>query len=749
MKKIISLLLSVMLMSTTVFASTAEEIAELYEKSRLLRSASAKLVMETELNRPLDILDTIPQEDISDDTDIDFKLLFESLTEAKTTMEYETYVSEDNKKIQIAMSMEFDVPVKLNSEFAVEAWTKLGMWMDLDVTDENNPVVKVIYKVPFMKKYMVMDMSESYKSNPEMLSVFDNEKMKEINDKAVEILTKNADISKKGNEYTLKFTDQTAKQYIFDCFDLSNAIMPEQAVSNKEFKEALLAVKDFCDNIPVFGQNGLVMKLKKNSSGYITAEETEAHICLNVYDILTHFSQSTKGLERDKAFIDMTFKTTATVTNHNKVTPQLPIITEENSEILPVIGGVDIIGSSFYYDATSAPIFKNNKVYYPVEEMAFQCGNEPAFDGNKLTIKDGDFSATVSIDDFNTETPEIITENAGVYCTEVVLMGLNMFVYNTSYDFEKNSFTFSYRYEKPIPEEETEIVEEEPEETEEYTYVPMTLWYDFSIDRLPYEKDGAVYMPVYEFVKELFDGEFLFGPDTLIYTANSENVFGIKTITARKGDSYLVVNEQKKTLDKAVEEKDGVLYIPVSFAKSIGLTTTVNVSYRDDTSNQTSYRFQMPNPEYISEEENSDYIHMMEKLFYNISSDRVPHMENGTVYIPAFDFIDEIIDGEYTFREGGFDYKTDKTNVFDIQSVSVNAGDKFITVNGEKREISNEVINIDNVLRLPISVISDFGMDVTDIYVGDTGTEYYFMMENPEYKPEEAFGNWFSSLFGF
>ena len=77
--------------------------------------------------------------------------------------------------------------------------------------------------------------------------------------------TKNADISKKGNEYTLKFTDQTAKQYIFDCFDLSNAIMPEQAVSNKEFKEALLAVKDFCDNIPVFGQDGLVMKLKKNS----------------------------------------------------------------------------------------------------------------------------------------------------------------------------------------------------------------------------------------------------------------------------------------------------------------------------------------------------------------------------------------------------------------------------------------------------------------------------------------------------
>ena len=378
--------------------------------------------------------------------------------------------------------------------------------------------------------------------------------------------------------------------------------------------------------------------------------------------------------------------------------------------------------------------------------MAFQCGNEPAFDGNKLTIKDGDFSATVSIDDFITETPEIITENAGVYCTEVVLMGLNMFVYNTSYDIKQNSFTFSYRYEKPIPEEETEIVEEE---TIEDTYVSPTLWYYFYLDRLPYEKNGVMYMPVYEFVEELFDGEFLFGPDTLIYTANSENVFGIKTITARKGDSYLVVNEQQKTLEAAVEEKDGVLYIPISFAKSIGLTAMVDASYREEEGSWSDYNFSMPNPEYVSEEENSDYIHMMEKLFYNISSDRVPHMENGTVYIPAFDFIDEIIDGEYTFREEGFDYKTDKTNVFGIQSVSVNAGDKFITVNGEKREISNEVINIDNVLRLPISVISDFGMDVTDIYVYDSGTEYYFMMENPEYKPEEAFGNWFSSLFGF
>ena len=742
MKKIISLLLSVMLMSTTVFASTAEEIAELYEKSMLLRSASAEMVMETELNKPLDILDTIPQEDISDEADIDLKMIIESLTEAKTTMKYDTYISEDYKKMQLAMSMEYDIPIQMNSEFALAAWTKLGMWMDLDVTDENNPVVKIIYKIPFMKKYMVMDVSENYKANPEMLSVFDKDKIKEINDKAVEILTQNAEISKRGNEYTLKFTDETAKQYIYDILNLSAEIMPEETASDEEFTEMISVVKEFCDNITVFGQNGLTMKFTKNSSGYITAEEVDAHININVYDILTYFSEDTNGLKREDAFIDMTYKVAATVTDHNKETPILPVITEDNSEIVPVIGGVDIEAWQ-YNDAPSAPIFKDNTVYYPVEEMALQCGLETAFDGNELTIKDGDTVFTVSNDEF--ETPEIITQNAGVYCTENVLNRFNMYVYNVRYVFDENSFTFSYRYEKPLIEE---ISEEEPEED---TYVSPTLYYNFYIDRLPYEKNGVMYMPVYEFVKELFDGEFLFGPGTLIYTANSENVFGIKTITARKGDSYLVVNEQQKPLDKAVEEKDGVLYIPVSFAKSIGLNATVNASYREGEGSRSNYRFHMPNPDYISPEyDRDDYIYMMKKLYYNIGSDRVPHMENGTVYIPAFDFINEIIDGEYTFKEGGFDCKSSKTNVLGIESVSVNSGDKFITVNGEKREISNEVINIDNVLRLPISVISDFGMELTDININYGITSYHIEMENPLYTAEEETdGNWFSNLFGF
>lgn len=743
MKKIISLLLSVMLMSTTVFASTAEEIAELYEKSMLLRSASAELVMETELNKPLDILDTIPQEDISDEADIDLKMIVESLTEAKTTMKYDTYISEDYKKMQLAMSMEYDIPIQMNSEFALAAWTKLGMWMDLDVTDENNPVVKIIYKIPFMKKYMVMDVSENYKANPEMLSVFDKDKIKEINDKAVEILTQNAEISKRGNEYTLKFTDETAKQYIYDILNLSAEIMPEETVLDEEFTEMISVVKEFCDNITVFGQNGLTMKFTKNSSGYITAQDTQAHICLNVYDILTYFSENTNGLKREDAFIDMTFKTAATVTDHNKVMPQLPQLTDENCQSVP-LGYVD--RTYGYYTAPSAPILKNNMVYYPVEEMALQYAIETAFDGTELTLKDGDNVFTVSNDEF--EIPEIIMENAGVYCTENVLERFNMYIYSTYYDFDENCINFSYVYEKPLVEEKEEISEDEPEED---IYVSPTLYYDFYLDRLPYEKNGVMYMPVYEFVKELFDGEFLFGPGTLIYTANSENVFGIKTITARKGDSYLVVNEQQKPLDKAVEEKDGVLYIPVSFAKSIGLDTTVNASYREGEGNHSSYRFKMPNPEYVSSESDSyDYRSTMKKLFYIVSSDRVPHMENGTVYIPAFDFINEIIEGEYTFKEGGFDYKASETNVLGIENISVNAGDKFITVNGEKREISNEVINIDNVLRLPISVISDFGMDLKGIKINYGITSYYIEMDNPLYiAEEETDGNWLSNLFGF
>ncbi len=739
MKKFISILVSFMVLQTTVFASAADGLMTALEKSQTLKSASTHMVFETELNRPLDILDTIPTDE-DEYINVNPRMIAESLAESTMIMDCSYSASDDYKKMSLAASMEFDVPVSFNEDFKLNAWTKIGMWVEYDITDAENPVCKMIYKIPFMKKYMVLDMSEYYRDNSDMMPAFDGESIKELSRNAMEALKNNAAVSKTNGGYMIKLSDEGAKNYYLECMKLAKDFLPAESDAYDEFDTVVSDIQYFMDNVTVFGKDGITMTVSVNPNGFITAEAVDVHICMNVYDILTLYSKNTNGLDREKAFIDITSSLSAEIKNHNKTEVEMPVITEDNSQIEEYYDYY----SSHYNKSEEPPVLKNDMVYYPIETLAAQCDMTVETGDNTITVTDGDNIVTIEGNKINgeeviTEVPLLITENDKIYCLEEALYPIGIYIENVGYDLDKKQLWISFSYAAVELYEEEITFEEVTEEAEPEEYIPDEIYYYFYLDRLPFEKNGAVYMPVYEFVQELYVGEFEFGSDYVTYSGDGENVFGIHTITAKTGEWFVTVNGEARPLDAPVESKDGVIYIPVTFAYSLGLEGGVSARYREGDGSSSTYNFNWKNPEYEDEDE-----YVYEPSYYYIRTDRLPHMIDDTIYIPIYDLLLEIFDGEFEFAETGFTYTADGKNAFDIESVSVYSGDKFVTVDGEKIELTSEAIMVDGVLRVPMSFVEDMGLEVDGIYISryNSGTSYSLVRKD---NAEDL--NWFETLF--
>ena len=765
MKKVISLFIAVMILATTVFADAASELMTAWEKTANVRSCSGNITFSTKLNRPLDILDTIPEEEL-DAGPIDTKLFFESFFGSTADMEYAYNVSEDMKKMDMSLIASFDVPITVNDGLKIDSWSQFGVWINYDITDVKNPVYKMVAKVPFDKKYQVMDLSASLKQYPDVLEMLatETDAQKAMQKEIMTALLSYAKITKNRNVFTVKFDDEAFKNYYTDCFNIYKEKFLEDAekydIDDEDIEEFFEIVSKNLEQISFLGEKGIILSITVGAGGIINTCIEELNICLNVYDILAANGLSTKGLPREKAFIDFTSKMTATSKDHNKTTVTMPELTEENSNVF-----VDYASPEMYYTAKEAPIFKNNRAYFPIKSIADQIGYdlkiEKANDTYMLTFADGNvlnvIENTVSSGDesYETEVPAVIEEN-GIYYSLEDILGY-MGVYNISMRYQEKTKNFTIGYSVIVPEEEPED-EEFSEDVSEYEnvyesmgYEPRTFYYYFWEDAPAYTEDGVVYMPAQEFFEELLYGVSINEPQKLIFEAAEENVFGIKTVSAKSGDNFIVVNGEQHQLEKEVKEIDGIIKIPVSYAKDLGLSGEIVMSKDlDGTYLETSYDFYMPNPNYKSE---FDEEYIPETLYIGFGSDQVPYMENGELFVPAYDLFQAMYEGEWTFFDNGMKYVATEENDIKINTLSAYVGDNFVTVDDKKVEFENKVINVDDIIRVPMSFTEKLGMESTNVSVRNDRTNYSFSMDNPSYEEKtetettQDSENWFEGLF--
>ena len=139
MKKFISLLIAVVMFPMTVFASAADNLAAGLDANRYIMSAQVNATSSTELNRPIEIVQCLPEFAMGD-VDIDLALISESLLQATSSASVTYNMSDDFKKLDMEIWAEADVPIQLNDSFSMSAWSKVGMWMSYDFTDAENPM---------------------------------------------------------------------------------------------------------------------------------------------------------------------------------------------------------------------------------------------------------------------------------------------------------------------------------------------------------------------------------------------------------------------------------------------------------------------------------------------------------------------------------------------------------------------------------------------------------------------------------
>ena len=582
MKKIMSLITVFILMSVTAFASDADDLAALFDKSGELHSASVELTLKTDINKPLDIISQIPDSE-NEYTDINPQMIVESLIGTEMKMNCTYSASEDYNKLLADMSLEFDAPIQINENLKISAWTKIGMWVDYDFTDKENPVYRTIVKDPITKKYTVTDMSEYFKENSDKLPVLNADTMKEQQKKAKEALLNNAEITKANGVYTVKFTDETAKGYIKDVMSLAKEFMPEDT----DIDGTISQISDFFERVNIFGDNGITMTISKNDAGYIADETTDMHINMNVYDTITEFGGSTKGLDRDKANIDLTFKAECKYTNHNSATPVLPEITDENSYIIDYGNRYDDyryddngIARWIWYDGEEPVIWKDNVAYFPYEDMARKIGMDLKTEAKDdiITISKGESyhvdvkgnEVTLHGDTEERGHTPVISENGHWYCSDGFLWYLGMNSYLT-YDIESNNIKYEFWYiglpkDWSIDEEaDTDMYYKEynPYENKRYYYVGS--------DRALYLANETAYMPIYDLLNEISPGEYTFRGDGFEYTAGWKNALGIDTVSVYTGEKFVVVNGEQKELPYEAVDIDGVIRVPIAFADKIGL----------------------------------------------------------------------------------------------------------------------------------------------------------------------------------
>ena len=567
------------MLSLTAFAADMDDLAAVYEKSGELRSASFEMTLSVEKNKPLDIIGQMP--DQGEDMPYSLQLLAESVLDTKIQLNGSYSISEDYKKMLAELTVVCDAPIVVNEDMKLAAWTRYGIWFEYDITDLQAPVYRTIIKSPFSNKYYITDMSGYYAENPDAAKLLDKTTIKELMDRMIEAVKDNAEVTRKDDTYTVTFNSESAQNYIRTVFSAANDVMQKnmpEDIADSMFDDS---IEDFFDKVDIFGKDGIVITLNTDKDGYITAATENCNIAFNVYDALKTFDKSTEGLDRAKADIDLTVKAECSYSEHNTAKPVLPELNENNSRTTDIndYQYYDGIERWTHHVGNEPPVIKNDIVYFPYEAMADQIGLDLKTEvkGDVITVSSGEGyrvditgnEVTLFGDTDTFDTVPIISENETMYCCDDMLWYFGLSSYGVQFDIKSGTLKYEFWY-RGLPEDHSDDDYDISEE-EDYNYYMNRRYYIINSDRALYMANGTAYLPIYDLLESISEGDYSFDNNGFIYTAKYENSLGIITASVYEGDSFVTVNNKRIDLPYAAETVDGVLRVPVSFAESIGL----------------------------------------------------------------------------------------------------------------------------------------------------------------------------------
>lgn len=308
MKRIFAIIITVAMVFSfaSVFAAETDAAAG-FEQAMMTQYTSGAVKMNVGLSIGGSMLEQ----------DEDFKQIKELLDDMSIAYDLKVKSNEEQTKVESSGSISIisDVLSRyfVSATEGVEAVAKgdipdsvnYDMWLDLDISDAENPKYYVIMTNPVVDKYMVMDMGEMLSDSLiqiQEMGMLDTEKALEISKKiytGIETNVKFAD-----GRYTMSMTDAELKaaigKFATNLFDvLTEFGLPQEELV--EIKEGMAFVMAQIADIQLFNKDeAFVLTCDVDENNLCTGMSFALNFDMNIYDIMQRFAPGEiEGESRD------------------------------------------------------------------------------------------------------------------------------------------------------------------------------------------------------------------------------------------------------------------------------------------------------------------------------------------------------------------------------------------------------------------------------------------------------------------
>lgn len=407
MKKLFSLIVAFVIGLSLCVPAFADGDSYFNAISKMNGNYEAQMELTMSVDKPFEVLDVLGEfleGELGNGQQFlglpaNLRTLVESVFDTTSKIDVKASVSKDYKKMAVEMSGSSTVPLKFGENLKNTTEMNQKMWMELDFSDINKPVYRMIQLNPLLgDKYVVMDMGEilgeEMKTFAGLMNIMlSNDGINLLKAKMTDSIKEHAKIAGKGSNIKLVFDDKATKRFLLDAFDavsnlikafggdkLSAAGLDADMLDVETIREIFTPVKD----ISIFGDEGIVYDITVKN-GLVSTENVKFSIDLNLYDVICAFDPdaAAEGFFLDKENSNIAFSVSANCkykSVNKDVAINFPTLTKENSVNLAdslvsampePAENLEMYDFPQYYSvvAYGYPIELDGKDYIPVRDL--------------------------------------------------------------------------------------------------------------------------------------------------------------------------------------------------------------------------------------------------------------------------------------------------------------------------------------------------------------------------------------------
>ncbi len=292
---------------------------------------------------------------------IDVKALLKSVLSRGMQMKLQMNISDDYRKAEYALTADSQQEINLNSNLSVDINSKMGIWMRMDL-DADEPVMEIIYSLPVLNKYMVIDVFEMLPDDTQkaavldvLNSVYSPDYIDSVKEYSMELLEKHAEIKVSGVNCTVKLDNAGLVAMMGDLFPvvfaklgdmLANVPIAEQEaasigiiggadgptsilIEHEAENDSTFAFVPDMSGFQILGEEGITCKYSL-FSGKVSTIDVAADISFDISTFVTSITGEEWEPEA-KALLEFAASAKIKLTNIGKTKVELPKLTTENS----------------------------------------------------------------------------------------------------------------------------------------------------------------------------------------------------------------------------------------------------------------------------------------------------------------------------------------------------------------------------------------------------------------------------------